>query len=90
MASRQPASVAADTLVSSRYLQQLIDHECESAKQNGTFDNGVLFLSGDVKEVQREVVWRSPKAGGGEVCHSQFTARILQSRETSMLLIMLA
>lgn len=50
-----------------RYLQQLIDQECETAKQNGTFDKGVLFLEGNVKEVDRKTVWRSPKAGGGEV-----------------------
>ena len=52
---------------SCRYLQQLIDQECESAKQNGTYDKGVLFLEGDVKEVERKVVWRNPQAGGGEV-----------------------
>ena len=53
--------------VSCRYLQQLIDHECETAKENGTYEKGVLFLEGNVKEVERNVVWRNPQAGGGEV-----------------------
>lgn len=56
--------------LSCRYLQQLIDHESETAKQNGTFDKGVMFLENNVREVDRTVVWRNPKAGGGEVCSS--------------------
>jgi hypothetical protein len=50
-----------------RYLQQLIDHETEKSKQDGSFDKGVTFLKDNVKEIDRAIVWRNPKAAGGQV-----------------------
>jgi hypothetical protein len=50
-----------------RYLQQLIDTEVESAKASGTFEKGVLFLKGEVKEVESNTVWRHPQPDQGEV-----------------------